>query len=195
MNKNISTQLQSTYKIALYSSLSLLISTPLIIFGRNIATLIIIGAILAIPAFYAAVIMWLHYARLIMCNKILSLITDKEMRDIKNQKINNPYRFSNTNKRYYTYDYYLRKTFGGKCAKIPIDAGFTCPNIDGTRGHGGCIYCSDRGSGDFAQPAEMPITEQVCRVIEGETTAKAALGELMNRPIKNEQDSNWLKEE
>ena len=41
----------------------------------------------------------------------------------------------------------------------------------------------------------MPITEQVCRVIEGETTAKAALGELMNRPIKNEQDSNWLKEE
>ena len=42
---------------------------------------------------------------------------------------------------------------------------------------------------------EMPITEQVCRVIEGETTAKAALGELMNRPIKNEQDSNWLKEE
>ena len=92
MNKNISTQLQSTYKIALYSSLSLLISTPLIIFGRNIAALIIIGAILAIPAFYAAIIMWLHYARLIMCNKILSLITDKEMRDIKkiSASINKP---------------------------------------------------------------------------------------------------------
>lgn len=42
---------------------------------------------------------------------------------------------------------------------------------------------------------EMPITEQVCRVIEGNTTARAALSELMSRPIKNEQDSNWLKEE
>ena len=72
----------------------------------------------------------------------------------------NPFKNSDTNKRYYTYDYYLRRTFGGKCAKIPLDAGFTCPNIDGKCGYGGCIYCSDRGSGDFAASAALPIAEQ-----------------------------------
>lgn len=72
----------------------------------------------------------------------------------------NPYKHSDTNKRYYTYDYYLRKTFGGKCMKIPIDAGFTCPNIDGRCGVGGCIYCSPRGSGDFAEDACIPTDEQ-----------------------------------
>ncbi len=76
------------------------------------------------------------------------------------QREMNPFKNSDTNKRYYTYDYYLRRTFGGKCAKIPIDAGFTCPNIDGKCGYGGCIYCSDRGSGDFAASAALPIAEQ-----------------------------------
>ena len=52
------------------------------------------------------------------------------------------YQYSDTNKRYYTYDYFLKKTFGGKTIKIPLDGGFTCPNIDGTRGRGGCTYCS-----------------------------------------------------
>ena len=73
----------------------------------------------------------------------------------------NPFKYSDTNKRYHTYDYYLRETFGGKCAKIPLDCGFTCPNIDGKCGYGGCIYCSDRGSGDFAESAAMPIEEQI----------------------------------
>ena len=54
----------------------------------------------------------------------------------------NPYPYSDSNKRYYTYDCYLRRRFGGKVIKIPLDAGFTCPNLDGTRGRGGCIYCS-----------------------------------------------------
>lgn len=73
----------------------------------------------------------------------------------------NPFPYSDTNKRYHTYDYYLRRTFGGKCAKLPLDAGFTCPNIDGRCGHGGCIYCSGRGSGDFAPDAILPIREQI----------------------------------
>ena len=60
------------------------------------------------------------------------------------QASNNPFKNSDTNKRYYTYEYYLRHTFGEKCAKITLDCGFTCPNIDGTVGYGGCIYC---GSG------------------------------------------------
>lgn len=78
----------------------------------------------------------------------------------KTQRTENPFAYSDTNKRYYTYDYYLRHTFGGKCAKIPLDGGFTCPNIDGRCGVGGCIYCSGRGSGDFAESPALSIGEQ-----------------------------------
>ena len=82
------------------------------------------------------------------------------MANKKTQRTENPYKNTDTNKRYYTYDYYLRKTFGSKVAKIPIDAGFTCPNIDGRCAHGGCIYCSSRGSGDFAELPNLSIKEQ-----------------------------------
>ncbi len=78
----------------------------------------------------------------------------------KTQVTENPFQFSDTNKRYHTYDYFIRHRYGTKCAKIPLDGGFTCPNIDGKCGFGGCIYCSGRGSGDFAQPSDMPIAEQ-----------------------------------
>lgn len=78
----------------------------------------------------------------------------------RTQKDENPFEYTDNNKRYYTYDYYLKNTFGGKCAKIPIDAGFTCPNIDGKCGVGGCIYCSPRGSGDFAMPSSFSIRDQ-----------------------------------
>ncbi len=76
------------------------------------------------------------------------------------QRTENPFKNTDSNKRYYTYDYYLRRTFGGKCAKIPLDIGCTCPNIDGTRGEGGCIYCSSRGSGDFAPSHLLTVAEQ-----------------------------------
>ena len=76
------------------------------------------------------------------------------------QKECNPFPYSDSNKRYYTYDYYLRRTFGGKCAKIPLDGGFTCPNIDGRCGTVGCIYCSGNGSGDFTASAALLIREQ-----------------------------------
>lgn len=76
------------------------------------------------------------------------------------QKSENPYFYTDSNKRYFTYDYYLRDVFGTKVAKIPLDAGFTCPNIDGKCGVGGCIYCSGRGSGDFAESPLLPIEEQ-----------------------------------
>ena len=82
------------------------------------------------------------------------------------QQASNPFKYSDSNKRYYTYDYYLKQTFGGKCAKIPIDGGFTCPNIDGKCGVGGCIYCSSRGSGDFAESSLLPIGEQYRRTRE-----------------------------
>ena len=72
----------------------------------------------------------------------------------------NPFPYSDSNKRYYTYDYFLRSKFGKKVFKVTLDAGFTCPNIDGSRGVGGCTYCSARGSGDFAASPALPICEQ-----------------------------------
>ena len=76
------------------------------------------------------------------------------------QKDTNQYKNSDSNKRYYTYDYYLKKNFGSKVAKLPIDCNFTCPNIDGNKGFGGCIYCSDKGSGDFALGQFCSVTKQ-----------------------------------
>ncbi len=55
---------------------------------------------------------------------------------------------------------YLKNKYGGRLTKICVDGGFTCPNRDGTVGHGGCIYCSGRGSGDHITEG-MPIAEQV----------------------------------
>ena len=82
----------------------------------------------------------------------------------KTQSECNPFLYSDTNKRYYTYDYYLRKTYGGKCVKIPLDAGFSCPNRE--NGGTGCIYCSSRGSGDFTESASLSVFEQYCRLRE-----------------------------
>lgn len=74
-----------------------------------------------------------------------------------------PFPYTDGSKRYHTYDYWLKSTFGGKCAKIPLDAGFSCPNLDGKCGVGGCIYCSGRGSGDFAESPAVPLREQYDR--------------------------------
>ena len=81
----------------------------------------------------------------------------------KTQRTENPYKNTDTNKRYFTYDYYLRKKYGKKLARIPLDMGLTCPNIDGRCAYGGCIYCSSRGSGDFAESASLPLREQYDR--------------------------------
>lgn len=72
----------------------------------------------------------------------------------------NPFPFTLDNKRYHTQNYELRKIFGEKVCKISLDGGFTCPNLDGTKGVGGCTYCSGRGSGDFTQSALLPIEKQ-----------------------------------
>lgn len=58
--------------------------------------------------------------------------------------------YSNTNKRYHTLDYFYKEKFNSKVCKISLNAGFSCPNIDGKVGRGGCIYCSKLGSGDYA---------------------------------------------
>jgi hypothetical protein len=58
--------------------------------------------------------------------------------------------YSDTNKRYHTLDYFYKHKFGCKVFKVSLNGGFTCPNIDGTVGTRGCIYCSRLGSGEFA---------------------------------------------
>jgi len=62
---------------------------------------------------------------------------------------------------YYSLNNYLKDTFGKKIYKIGIDAGFTCPNRDGTLGNKGCIFCSDKGSGDFTTGSVLSVTEQI----------------------------------
>lgn len=69
-----------------------------------------------------------------------------------------------SDKRYYTFNEHLRQEFGEKIYKVSLDAGFTCPNRDGTLGRNGCIYCSERGSGDFAGKQELSIHEQFLEV-------------------------------
>lgn len=66
-----------------------------------------------------------------------------------------------TSMKYYSLNEYLRKTFNDKVYKISLDAGFTCPNRDSTKGERGCIFCSKGGSGDFAQSRNLTITQQI----------------------------------
>ena len=70
--------------------------------------------------------------------------------------------FKNTldNKRYYTLNCYYKKKYGKKVFKVSLNGGFTCPNIDGTVGKRGCIYCSAKGSGDFAGDVNKDIVTQ-----------------------------------
>ena len=56
---------------------------------------------------------------------------------------------------------YLRKAFGCKVYKIALNGGFTCPNRDGSIGTGGCIFCSEGGSGEFAADSSLSVTEQI----------------------------------
>ena len=60
-----------------------------------------------------------------------------------------------------TLNSYLKSRYGKKIYKVSINAGFTCPNRDGTLGTRGCIFCSAGGSGDFAEDSALSITEQI----------------------------------
>lgn len=76
----------------------------------------------------------------------------------------NPFIYSDDNKRYYTLSYHNRKN-NLTAMKAVIDAGFTCPNIDGSRGFGGCIYC-DGGSGYFTANSNVEILSQLSAEIK-----------------------------
>jgi uncharacterized protein len=64
-------------------------------------------------------------------------------------------------KRYNAFSEELKRQFGCRVHRISVDAGFSCPNRDGTVGTGGCIFCSDRGSGSYGIAREMSIAGQL----------------------------------
>ncbi len=72
----------------------------------------------------------------------------------------NNFTYSNTNKRYHTLDYFYKQKFGEKVCKISLNAGFTCPNIDGTLSKNGCIYCSKTGSGEYGGNPKEDLIKQ-----------------------------------
>ncbi len=72
----------------------------------------------------------------------------------------------NKSKRFYKYSDYLQETFGDRVFKITVDAGFSCPNRDGTISNGGCIFCDEKGSFSDAHSAELNIEEQIKNGIE-----------------------------
>ena len=60
-----------------------------------------------------------------------------------------------------SYGHYLRQRFGCRVSKVNVDAGFTCPNRDGSKGTGGCIYCNNVSFSPRDTLAEIPLEEQV----------------------------------
>ena len=70
------------------------------------------------------------------------------------------FKYTLDNKRYHTLNYFYKNKFGIKVFKVSLNGGFSCPNLDGTVGFGGCIYCSKSGSGEFGGNKEKTLTEQ-----------------------------------
>lgn len=66
-----------------------------------------------------------------------------------------------TNKHFYSVSDFYKNKFGCKVYKLSLNAGCTCPNRDGTKGFGGCIFCNESGSGDFASSSSFSILEQI----------------------------------
>lgn len=77
----------------------------------------------------------------------------------------NPFPYSLDNKRYHTWNWFLQNKFGCKVTKIALNGGFTCPNIDGSKGVGGCSYCLG-GSGGFAGSPAESISSQFRSIAE-----------------------------
>ena len=76
------------------------------------------------------------------------------------------FKYSNNNKRYYTLDYFYKTKFGTKVFKVSLNGNFTCPNRDGTKGTGGCIFCSLSGSGEYGGNPKEDIHTQFTKVKE-----------------------------
>ncbi len=72
------------------------------------------------------------------------------------------------NKRFFSYNLFLKDKFGEKIFKVPVSLSTTCPNRDGTKSFGGCIFCSESGSGDFLYQS-ISIKEQFEKTVSKDT--------------------------
>lgn len=75
-------------------------------------------------------------------------------------KLENPFEYSNTNKRYHTADYYFKNKYKSKTMKVTLDAHFSCPNRDGKISYGGCSYCCENGSAASIIPTSLSLEKQ-----------------------------------
>ena len=75
---------------------------------------------------------------------------------------------------------YLRGKYGARMKKICVDGGFSCPNRDGKVGVGGCIFCSERGSGEHIEKCSS-IREQVEKGLEGASENDSFIVYFQNR--------------
>lgn len=82
-------------------------------------------------------------------------------------------------KRYYSLDYYLKKKYGSKVQKLSLDGGMTCPTRDGSKGFGGCIFCSQNGSGDFTTKRCATVSKQIDSAITGLSSKKKSDGKYI----------------
>ena len=76
------------------------------------------------------------------------------------------FKYTLNNKRYHTLNYFYKNKFGIKVFKVSLNGGFSCPNLDGRIGYGGCIYCSKSGSGEFGGDKEDSLEEQFLKMKE-----------------------------
>lgn len=76
------------------------------------------------------------------------------------------FQYTLDNKRYHTLNYHVKTKYHTKVVKISLNAGFSCPNMDGKVGYGGCIYCSKSGSGEFAGDIKKTLPEQFNEIKE-----------------------------
>lgn len=79
-------------------------------------------------------------------------------------KQQNPFPYSLDNKRYHTWNYYLKQHYQNKVFKVPLNANFSCPNRDGTCGVGGCSFCGSLGSGEYAGNIHDDLAKQFAEV-------------------------------
>ena len=92
--------------------------------------------------------------------------------------------------RYKHLNKYLKEKFGERTLKICIDGGFTCPNRDGTKGINGCIFCSERGSGDHIKSANNIVvvkTVEQCANVASEVVTQMGLPFVLGVEMNNDE--------
>jgi hypothetical protein len=80
--------------------------------------------------------------------------------------VDSHYDWRNAKRRYHAYSFFLRHKFGHRVQKVSIDAGFTCPNVDGTVTTGGCTFCDNRSFSPSRRVPKIAILDQINNGIE-----------------------------